>query len=407
MEGRKRSFLAKLKSLLKEFPCVAILGARQVGKSTLLKEFLGEANFLDLEKQADLDKVEADPDFLLAKQNKTLIIDEAQICPKLFPALRVAIDAKRNEVGSFIISGSSSPELLTNISESLAGRVAIIELSTFSLEEAFSKLEVNEHLDLTNKKNILARKKAFSYKEVLDLCLYGAYPEPFLKRDRKEFYANWCESYIKTYIERDVRALFPGLKLDSYRRFIQMLASSSGDIINYAKFASSLDVSQPTIKKYFEIAEGTFLWRKLPSYHQNSAKTVIKAPKGFFRDSLLSNYFLKINDTDSLLAHPNFGQIWESFIIEQIIKVQSVTLYNTDYYYYRTKSRAEVDLIIDAPGALIPVEIKTGSSTKVSKLVALKNFIEEYNCPYGIVINNSEELDYLSEKIIQLPVNFL
>lgn len=186
-----------------------------------------------------------------------------------------------------------------------------------------------------------------------------------------------------------------------------MLASASGDIINYAKFASSLDVSQPTVKKYFEIAEGTFLWRRLPSYHQNSSKTIIKAPKGYFRDSSLVTHFLKITDIESLIAHSHFGQIWESFIIEQIIKVQSLTLYNTDYHYYRTKSRAEVDLVIEAPGALIPVEVKTGFSTKASKLVALKNFIEEYNCPYGIVINNSDELDYLSEKIIQLPVAFL
>lgn len=323
--------------------------------------------------------------------------------PELFPALRVNIDANRDQKGRFLISGSSSPELLKNISESLAGRVAIVELGTLTWDEALEK-PASKFIDsLADESALLDLPKQYDYQKLLGLCLYGTYPEPFLNRDQEIFYDNWVESYSQTYIEKDVRALFPTLNFDAFQRFVSMLAFSSGNVINYSKFASSLDVSQPTVKKYFEIVEGTFLWRKLNSYHQNSSKTVTKASKGHLRDNALINKVLKISSKDQLIAHPNFGQIWEGFVAEQIIKTLQEKYTNIDFYYYRTRSQAEVDLIIETKDGLIPIEIKSGSYTKASQLKALNNFIEEYSCPYGLVINNADEAMKLKEKIIQLP----
>ncbi|MFM7458686.1 MAG: ATP-binding protein [bacterium] len=403
----KRSISSHIKNLLKGFPCVALLGARQVGKSTLLKDLLPKAAYYDLEKTADYDLISADVDFFFRQSQTPLVIDEAQSLPQLFNGLRVAIDHNRSQNGLYLISGSSSPALVKSINESLAGRVAIVEISGLSFDEALKKETSHFYKNLLEPKNFSKLKRLYSDKEILDLCMHGSYPEAFLKRKNKIFYNSWYESYIKTYIERDLRQLFPNINLDAYRRFILMLAFSSGEIINISKFATALEVSQPTIKKYFEIAEGTFLWRRINSFEGNGKKRLLKASKGYFRDTGLINYFLKILDTDMLLSHPHFGRIWEIFVTEQILKNIKPELINYDVYYYRTKNAAEIDLVLDIGHSLIPIEIKASSGIKSNQLLALKDFIQEYKCPYGLVINNGEEVRQIAEKIYQVPVGFI
>jgi predicted AAA+ superfamily ATPase len=204
-----------------------------------------------------------------------------------------------------------------------------------------------------------------------------------------------------------VRALFQNLNLEAYRRFISMLAFSSGEVLNMAKLASSLSVSEPTVKHYLEIAEGTFLWRRLNSYQSSHKKRLIKSPKGYLRDSGLINYFLKIESKGQLLGHPNYGFIWESFVIEQIIKSLNRKLLHYDVYFYRTKHGTGIDLLIETARGLIPVEIKSGDDISHDSLKHLKQFIEEYKCEYGLVINNSDRVVKLSEQLIQLPAKCL
>lgn len=389
--------------LLQHFPAVAVLGARQVGKSTLLRHTLPDAAFFDLERDSDFQRINDDPALLLQETNRPIIFDEAQLSASLFRALRVAIDQQRDQAGQFLLSGSSSPHLLRHISETLAGRVAMVELDGLMWHEVLGRQGNNLLAALAKPALFRDLKPVTNKQELLSLCLHGGYPEPVLKRADKKLFRLWMENYLKTYVERDIRALFPQLNLDAYKRFVQMLAFASGDMINSSNFARSLDVSQPTIKNYLAIVEGTFLWRQIPSYQKNASKRLVKMPKGHLRDTGLINYLLRIQSEDDMKAHPQFGRIWETFVIEQLIRHFRNGLENASFYYYRTQHQAEIDLIIETDDGLIPVEIKAGSVTAKRQLAALEQFIQEHRCPYGLVINNGDEVFKLSEAVYQVP----
>jgi predicted AAA+ superfamily ATPase len=406
MSGLRRNITESINYLLNNFPCVVILGARQVGKSTLLKQILPNASFFDLERDADFQRINNDPELLLQETNRPTIFDEAQISASLFKALRVEIDKNRDQAGQFLLSGSSSPQLLKHISETLAGRVAIVELDPFQWQEGLKK-NYPDLITALSETDFKSLQPNFNKRELLELCLYGGYPEPFLKRHDSKFFRLWMENYIKTYIERDIRALFPNLQLDVYKRFVQMLAYASGEIINNSNFARSLDVSQPTIKNYLDIIEGTFLWRKIPSYQKNLTKRIIKMPKGYLRDTGLINYFLRIQTVNDLKSHPQFGRIWEIFISEQLIRHFKNNIENIEYFYYRTHNQTEIDLIIETQIGLIPIEIKSGLSSSKRQIQTLQRFIDEQHCPFGLLINNGDEIFKLSKNIYQLPAIYL
>lgn len=404
-----RVYQKPIQYLLSHFPCVVILGARQVGKSTLLKQVWPTTPLFDLERERDFELIEKDPEFFLNNYPSPLIFDEAQLSPRLFSALRVHIDKNRKQNGQFLISGSSSPDLLKNISESLAGRVAILEIGTLHWEEAWKGFPSPFYKWITEGSwNELLKLKPLRTKEQLyELCFFGGYPEAFLNRHNSKVYGLWMENYIKTYLERDVRRLFPRLKMETYRRLLKMLTFSSGHIINFSDFARSLDVSQPTIKLYFDIAEGTFLWRTLPSFHKKMSKRVVKMPKGHLRDTGLICFFLNIKTKDDLKSHPQFGTLWEVFVLEQIIKGLKTTLTPFQISYYRTHHQAEIDLIIENHAGLIPIEIKAGITIQRNQIQTLETFIKTHQCPCGILINNSQEVLKISEKIFQIPATCL
>ncbi len=410
MHGIERSAVRSIQLLLKHFPCVAILGARQVGKTTIVKQVLPKAAFFDLEKRADFERIHRDPDFFLSQQEKPIIIDEAQISPDLFSALRVAIDAKRHKNGRFLISGSSAPNLLHRIHETLAGRIANFELSGFSLQESW-KLSHNlfyKYLSEKNIKKLSSLKPKLSTKKLFESCLLGSYPEPFLKHKKKsEIFSLWMENYFQSYLQRDVRNIFPSLNIQNYQKFVAMLAGASGQILNASEFARSLDVSQPTAKSYFNIAHGTFVWRMLPSYQKNTTKRLLKMPKGHMRDTGLLNHILKNQTIDELQTHPAFGRIWETFIIETLLKGFQNQLIRVEPFYYRTSNQAEIDLILEGDFGILPIEIKSGTLTPKKRLVVLDNFIQEHNLSLGLVINNSNEVAWLTKHILQIPAGCL
>jgi uncharacterized protein len=407
MRHLKRKLEKTIAEALKNFPIVSLIGARQVGKSTLLKKIAPKAKFYDLERTIDFERINSDPELFLSTCNELTVIDEAQLSPNLFNALRIKVDCNRKTNGQFLISGSSSHLLVNNISESLAGRVAIIEVPTLTWDEALEKPASKIYDNLREPQKFEKQKALYSYEEILDLCLYGLYPEAFLKRKQDQAYDLWQDSYFQTYINSDIRSLFPSLQLETYRRFIKMLINSSGDLINASNFARSLDVSQPSIKKYLEIAENTFLWRRLNPYTKNSKKRLVKTPRGYIKDPCFINYVNKFSSSEELISHPNFGYYWEAFVSEQIIKNLESRLIKAHYYFFRTHDQAEVDLIIQSKQGLIPIEIKSGRVTKKEKLKSLENFILENNCPYGIIVNQGEEIFKLTPNIYQVPAKFL
>jgi len=403
----KRQLESTIKSCLSRFPCVILIGARQVGKSTLMKKVLPHAKFFDLEDLEDYNFISSDPKLFLKTHHGPLVIDEAQFCPDLFKALRVKIDEDRSVNGRFLLSGSSSPHLLNKVCETLAGRIAIIEVPCLTWSEALGRKKSKFYSSLEDPKTLLKLKQNYSIDELFELCFYGLYPEPFLKRNDNKFFRAWQDNYFRTYIERDIRALFPNLELEAYRKLIMMLAQSSGDTIKYSQFSSSLGISEPTVKKYLNTAEGTFIWSSLKAFDKNSKKRLIKMPKGYLRDTILINYSYKLTDIDQMLSRPNFGLIWESFIIEQIYKNLQNVLPRPDFCYYRTQNKAEIDLVIETSKSLIPIEIKTNSSFKKDHILNMKNFMQEYMCDFGLLINNGSEIREIAERIYQVPASFL
>lgn len=407
MHIKTRNIQKYILELLDNFPAVVVLGARQVGKSTLLKALLPDANFFDLERRNDFQRVSDDPELIFREAEGPFVFDEAQLAPSLFNALRVEIDRHRERKGRFLLSGSSSPQLLHHVTETLAGRCAIVELGTFSWNEGLDRPASAFHTSLTSLDQLKSLPALNNHAELLAQCLSGGYPEPLLNRHNELFFDQWMESYIQSYIERDIRRLFPTLNLDAYQRFIKMLCFATGEIINLSNFSRSLGVSQPTVKKYIEIMEGTFMWRMLHSYEKNQSKSVVKMSKGHIRDTGLICYLLNIHSVDDLKSHPKYGQIWEGFVIEQILKGLQDHLVTHRFFYYRTRSKAEIDLILEGRFGTIPIEIKASYATPKNQLRTLEEFVVRNQCPFGVLINNSDDIYMLSENVIQIPANYL
>jgi predicted AAA+ superfamily ATPase len=413
MSGFNRNFENKVNKLLDFFPAVTILGVRQGGKTTLARKLKPGWQYFDMEKSSDYDRITGDVDFFFRENPGNLIIDEIQNAPQLFRELRGIIDKNREQKGRFILTGSSSFELIKNVSESLAGRVGIVELSTLKMNE-FTGNPLSPFYQIFERplspdtlQYLKELKPEISHEQIIDFFLRGGYPEP-ASANNDEFHFNWMENYYKTYVERDIRKLFPKLDIVKYRRFISMLSSLTGTIINRSEVGRSLDTSEVTVKEYLDIAHGSYLWRNIPSYEKSVSKSIIKMPRGIFRDSGLLHYLQKIRNKEQLNVYPRVGTSFEAFIIEEIIKgLQAMMITGWDYRYYRTKNGAEIDLILEGDFGVLPIEIKYGLKTTRDQLTSLIKFINDNHVPLGMVINNSKEVILLAEKVIQIPAGLL
>lgn len=324
--------------ILDEFPVLGIIGPRQIGKTTLAKLLIEKLKkpslYLDLESLEDAEILRNAEFFFRSNEDKTIIIDEIQRDKSLFPLLRSIIDRKR-ENARFILLGSASPDLIRDSSESLAGRIAYLELTGLNLTE-------------------------FIHQN--NLWLKGGYP---IIHSKEKGLARWFSNYINTYIEKDLPQIGLTGQSSLIKRLTFMLANLNGEFLNYASISKSLELTIPTIKKYVDLLEGAFLIRKLAPFHINAKKRLVKSPKIYVRDSGVLNALLNIKSIEQLMVYPKVGQHWETFVIEQIYQL---TNQHFDLYFYRTSHGAEVDLVLVegiTPKAVI--EIKYGSQNKPSK----------------------------------------
>jgi predicted AAA+ superfamily ATPase len=367
-----------LKSLHK-YPVVAILGSRQVGKTTLAKAISSEAGrdtiYLDLELDSDLNKLK-EPELYLRQFADTLVvIDEIQRMPGLFPLMRALVDQKRVG-GRFLILGSASPDLIRHSSESLAGRIIYHELTPFNLDEVKEDMHT--------------------------LWLRGGYPESYLSADDDESFI-WREAYIQTFLERDIPQLGIHIPAVQLRRFWTMIAHSHGQLWNGSKIASSLGISNVTARRYLDILEDTFLVRQLQPFHSNTKKRTIKSPKVYVRDSGLLHTLLHIRSLDNLQGHPAIGSSWEGFVIEQITGLLPE---KTEIFFYRTGAGAETDLFFfDKKHSPIGVEIKYSLSPGVTK--GFRNACEDLACTKKFVVYPGEETYPLGNETYALPLGKL
>lgn len=401
-----RHLQAHVATLLRHFPCVAINGVRQSGKTTLLGNLPGDWQRFDMESAADRGQVLADPDLFLRLHPQGVVVDEAQLAPPLFAALRVAIDRDRSSKGRFMLSGSSSPDLAKHIAETLAGRIGLAELAPLSLAEAYRlpPSPLYELLARQAKPDDIAAAGVprLDLRQVLEHWFQGGYPEPWSNTD-PEFRRLWQRNYLDTYLMRDIGALFPTLNRDRFRQFIQLLCNLSGAILNNAEIARSLGVSEPTVRDWLAIAHGTYLWRHLPAWDRSPHKQLVRHPKGYLRDSGVLHRLLQVADAQALATHPLRGRSWEGLVVENLLRGFESAGIRMRPFHFRTRGGAEIDLILDGESGLLPVEIKLGSQTDVRSLRALREFVADHDCPLGLVINNDEKARQIDERIVSVP----
>ena len=317
----KRSIEVRLLKLLEHFPAVAVLGPRQAGKTTLVKEIrkklTKDSVYLDLENPADSGALDHPFEFLNSVSDKTVIIDEIQRRPDIFPMLRSIIDTIRVN-SRFILLGSASPQLLFLSNETLAGRIVYLELTTFEQTEIQHLTDFRNH------------------------WLYGGFPDPFFLHDQ-DIRKEWFKSFISAYTERDLRLLGLNTSSTHLYRLLQMISISQGGILNSSSLGNSLGVSSPTVSNAISFFDRSFIVRLLQPWYSNIGKRLIKSPKIYIRDSGIVNYLLNIPDYKSLLRHPHLGNLWEGYVIENTINTLGDEY---KYYFYRTADGAECDLVI-------------------------------------------------------------
>ena len=359
---KQRYIQSLFEEYMEIFPAVGIVGPRQVGKTTLVKNLSWAKNkiYLDLEKASDRAKLSDVQLFLTNHQDNTVILDEIQLMPELFAELRSSIDEDRRP-GRFILLGSASPDLIRSNADSLAGRIGYIELTPFMLEEVVED-------------------------ETEQLWMRGGYPLSFLASTERVSNL-WRENFIKTYIERDLGLL--GLNTDPklVERFWIMLAHVQGSLWNGDNFARALGITRPTVTRYLEFLEGSFMVRILQPYHRNVKKRLVKSPKVYIRDTGLLHTLVGVKSYDELINQLLIGASWETFVIEQVINVLGL---DYQYYFYRTHQGAECDLLLVKSGKVEwAIEIKNTLSPKISKGFLIS--MEDTKAAKGAVISRVKE----------------
>jgi predicted AAA+ superfamily ATPase len=340
----KRRLQDRLVDLIDHNPAVALLGPRQVGKTTLALE-IGRQRpslYLDLESAIDRARLANAETYLAGHADKLVIIDEVHRAPELFQSLRGLIDRGRRqerENGQYLLLGSASMDLLRQTGESLAGRIAYLELTPFDA------LEVTE--------------------DGIDrLWLRGGFPASLLA-ENDDRSLKWRDNFIRTYLERDIPQLGPRIPAETLRRFWTMLAHNQATFFNAALLARGLGVDGKTVGRYLDLMVDLLLVRRVSAWHGNVGKRLVKSPKVYVRDSGVAHALLAIRDIDALLGHPVVGKTWESFATETLIACAPD---RTEANYYRTAAGAEIDLILTLPGGkLWAVEIKRSSAPKLER----------------------------------------
>ncbi len=333
-----RASTQTLQQLALGYPIIAITGPRQSGKTTLAKATFAEKRYVSLEDPDERLFATEDPRGFLARFPDGAILDEAQHCPSLFSYLQTLVDNKP-QMGQFVLTGSQQFGLMSNISQTLAGRAGLVQVLPFSLAELqHAGIAVN-HLD--------------------ELLCRGLYP-PLYDRDLDP--AQWFSNYVMTYVERDVRQLIEVQNLSHFQRFLKMCAARTGQLLNLSSLSNDCGVSHTTARKWLSVLEAGYIVFLLQPHHQNFGKRLVKTPKLYFHDTGLAAFLLGIRDPEHLSIHASRGALFENFVISELLKQRFNAGLSANLYFWRNNTGDEIDVIIEQGGKLQPIEIKSAQT---------------------------------------------
>lgn len=378
-----------VKNILNTFSSLALTGPRQSGKSTLLTQTLTDYQYITLDDPVIRDRAIIDPQLFFDTLTEKTIIDEIQHVPELLSYAKIIIDSNRDKKGLFVFTGSQQFHMIKDLGDSLAGRIALLELLPFSVEEI---------------------KTATDYKNVVDYfvhaCLKGSYPELVTQPSMDS--SIWYASYVQTYLERDIRSIFNIGNLRDFQRFIQLLAARCSQVLKYSQLAKAIGVSVPTIKRWISILEACRIIYLLHPYYNNLGKRITKAPKLYFHDCGLVCFLTGLRDRKHLLHGPMAGALFENFCIQETLKVYFNKKEKLNLYYLRTNNDLEIDIIIEKQfQKIIPVEIKLNKTPKpgmASNMERFRNTFSKLDIQEGLIVSLADKAFPLSRNT--MVINF-
>ena len=392
-----------VKKLSKQFKVVLITGARQVGKSTLLKHCDKNRNYVSLDDLSEREMAINEPKLFLENHKAPLIIDEIQYAPNLLSYIKLIVD-KSDEKGQYWLTGSQQFHLMKDVSESLAGRIGIVDLMGFSLSEISEKphnLSFFPSLEyIENRRN---NHKKYSTADIFKIIYNGSFPALNNKdefQDRNAFYS----AYLRTYIERDIRDLSSISNEMKFLNFIRVIAARTGQVLKYSEIAKEVDISEPTAKSWLSILVSSNIVYLLQPYYRNINKRMTKMPKLYFLDTGLCSYLTGWSSPEVIQQGAMNGAFFETFVISEIIKSYRHNGERPLIYWYRDKEQKEVDLLIERDGKLHPVEIKL--TTNPNKTM-IKNFNEIQDAGQGALICMRDDDMLLTENVNVIPVSYI
>lgn len=405
-----RAFTETLKNRVQYSKCTLVIGARQVGKSTLIRHEFADYNRANFDDYLTRLQAKEEPKLFFLNNPSPLFIAEVQKEPAILEEIKRIVD-ESNDRGMFILSGSQKLTLMKGVSESLAGRVSTCELNGLSLRE-IHHVSFNRHFIPTDEYIKAREKQLVSYDQIWEIIHKGSYPELYdIPRDWQDFYA----SYLATYIERDIHELISADSI-TFTKFLTAVAARTGEILNYANIAGDVGVSEPTVKTWLSILERTGIVYLLQPYSASVLTRAIKAPKVYFKDTGLACYLSRWLSADALKNSAVAGNMFETFIVSEILK--SYTNEGKDYrfqiFYYRGKDKKasmenEIDLIIEENGMIYPIEIKMTGNPKASMASAntVLDKIPDKKRGNGIILCLIDRKTYLRENLIALPITYI